>query len=292
MNEAIIRVENFSFAFNGTPVLEDINFNLNPGDALYIIGPNGAGKSTLLKSLLNLHEYGKGSGEVWIKNRPLNAYKQRELARVMSYVPQAGGWIPPFTVGDFLRLSRYSRHDPGFSPRAGKGDDTAVREALQLARVEEFVARPLRTLSGGERQRAYVAAALAQDAEIMLLDEPTSFLDPKHAHDLNQVLARLNNNPTQSVRNLPETAPEDGQADHPGPSGTACLTTLTVTHDLNQALAAHQQNGKVLVLAKCRQVYFGGVGGLLDGAILRQAFNHDFFIFKHPHTGLPVVLTS
>jgi iron complex transport system ATP-binding protein len=270
MNEGIIRLRNFSFAFGNAPVLEQINFSLNSGETLYILGPNGAGKSSLLKSLLNLHEDGKTSGEVWIKNRPLAAYKQRDLARVMSYVPQAGGWIPPFTVEDFVRLSRYSARRPNFASGKGENADASVRAALKLTQMEEFAARPLRALSGGERQRAYVAAALAQDAEVMLLDEPASFLDPKHAHDLNQVLAKLNRD---------------------GPHGAA-LTTLTVTHDLNQALCAPEKTGKILVLSKGAQVYFGNAEGLLDGVILKRAFSHDFTIFKHPRTGRPAVLTS
>ena len=270
MNEAIIRLDGFGFSFGEEPVLAGISFRLNRGESLHIIGPNGTGKSTLLRCILNLHEHGKSSGEIWIKERPASSYKQRELAGIISYVPQAGGWVPPFTVEEFLRLSRYPRQGGGFAPAQNREDDSAVSKALRLTGLENLAGRSLRTLSGGERQRAYVAAALAQEAEVMLLDEPASFLDPKNAHDLNRVMASLNQQEHQSQ----------------------AMTFLTVTHDLNTAFNAPAKHSKVLVLSQGRQVYFGETRGLLDGNILRQAFNHDFTIFKHPRTGLPAVLSD
>ena len=270
MNEAVIRLDNFGFSFGEEPVLAGINFTLNQGESLQIIGPNGTGKSTLLRCILNLHEHGKSSGEIGVKNRPASSYKQRELAGIISYVPQAGGWVPPFTVEEFLRLSRYPRQGGGFAPARNQEDGNAVLKALQLTGLENLAGRSLRTLSGGERQRAYVAAALAQEAEVMLLDEPASFLDPKNAHDLNRVLGNLNQQGHQS----------------------RAMTFLTVTHDLNTAFSPPAARSKVLVLSQGRQVYCGKTEGLLDGTILRQAFSHEFIIFKHPRTGLPAVLND
>ena len=313
MNTPLLQLKNFSFAFAQTQVLQGVNFSLNLGDYLSIIGPNGAGKSTLLKCLLRLHEHGRESGEILIQGQALTNYKQPELARVISYVPQAGGWIPPFSVEEFIRLSRYphtrlgnkklraaepnclnnqenqasqpapfssgqtipGQTIPGQAPsgqtisnQAQSTHEQAVAKAIALTGLENLAQRSLRNLSGGERQKAYLAAALAQDTKIMLLDEPAAFLDPKHASDVYALLKNLNQ--------------EHG------------LTMLTVTHDLNHPL---QAGGKVLVLKPGQQLYFGPTQGLLPilpntSGILEQAFNHSFSYFNHPHKHCPAVLAD
>ncbi len=257
----MLQVRDFSFAFNGKPVLHAISFALVKGGFLSVIGPNGAGKSTLLKSLLRLHEGGHSSGEILVKGRRLSSYSQRELAKIISYVPQAGGWIPPFTVEEFLLLSRYPHGAPGLA--AKEADRAVTARALALTGMEALARRGLKTLSGGERQKAYLAAALAQEAELMLLDEPASFLDPKHAADLHALLRTLNR--------------EQG------------LTMVTVTHDLNHPLSA---GGQALVLREGRQIFFGPVAGLLENSVLEGAYNHRFTYVTHPRTGRTAVLAE
>jgi iron complex transport system ATP-binding protein len=251
----------FSFSANGEPALQGLDFSLPQGGCLSVIGPNGAGKTTLLKSLLRLHDTGRSSGEVRVKGRDLAAYGRRELARVVSYVPQAGGPLPPFTVEEFLRLSRYAYGFSGISSR--EAADRAVARALALTGTESLAGRALKSLSGGERQRAYLAAALAQEAELMLLDEPAAFLDPKYAADLHGLLRRLNQ--------------EQG------------LTMMTVTHDLNYPLSV---GGDVLVLREGRQVFFGPASDLLPGGVLEKAYQHEFTYVRHPRTGRQAVLTD
>ena len=201
----MLRLKNFSFIIEGRPILDRLDFAVPEGVYLSVIGPNGAGKSTLLKCLLRLHERGRAQGEIEIQGRPLSEYGQKNLARTLSYVPQAGGWVPPFTVEELLRLSRYP-----YLPLTGAfsaADNLAVQKALELAELTALAGRPLRSLSGGERQRAFMAAALAQETPVLLLDEPASFLDPKHAADLNALLKKLHR--------------DQG------------LSLITVTHDLN-----------------------------------------------------------
>lgn len=257
----MLELNKFTYELGGRAILQDIGFRLSSGAYLSIIGPNGAGKSTLLKCLLRLHEAGRQTGKIMLEGRELESYKQRELARLIAYVPQAGGWIPPYTVEEFLRLSRYPYS--AFSNSLQAGDRAAVRRALALTDMEDFAGRLLVELSGGERQKAYLAAALAQESKIMLLDEPTSFLDPKHAADLSALLKKLNR--------------EEG------------LGMLVVTHDLNQPLDA---GGDVLVLRAGRQIFFGGVESLVSGNILEETYNHPFSRFKHPETGRPVILAE
>lgn len=257
----MLRLENFCFDLGGRRILDGLNFSLTQGDYLAVIGPNGAGKSTFLKCLMRLHERGRAEGRVLVQERPLAAYSQKELARAISYVPQAGGWIPPFTVEEFLRLSRYSY----MSIRANltAKDLAAVRRALDLTEMADLAGRPLRELSGGERQRAFLGAALAQETDMMLLDEPASFLDPKHAADLAALLALLNR--------------EEG------------LTMITVTHDLNHPL---QTGGLTLVLREGRQLFFGPAEGLLQDQVLERAYQHQFTYFTHPKNGCPAVLAD
>ena len=257
----MLQVRGFSFAFNARPALQGLDFALPRGGCLSVIGPNGAGKSTLLKCLLRLHEEGRSSGVIRVKGRDIAAYSQRELARVISYVPQAGGWIPPFTVENFLRLSRYPYGSSGHVEQ--EASRRALDKALALTGTEALVGRSLKTLSGGERQKVYLAAALAQEAELMLLDEPASFLDPRHAADLRRVLRILNQ--------------EQG------------LSMITVTHDLNQPFSA---GGEVLVLREGRQLFFGPVTDMLRCGVLEKAYNHEFIYMQHPRTGKPVVLAD
>jgi iron complex transport system ATP-binding protein len=257
----VLHVKHFSFQFDHAPVLRDLHFSVERGGYLSIIGPNGAGKSTLLKCLMRLHEHGRSQGEILVKNQSLDACGQKELARIFSYVPQAGGWIPPFTVEELLGLSRY----PYIKTRSGltDADRQAIEEALALTGMEPLRARGLRALSGGERQKAFLAAALAQQTEMLLLDAPASFLDPKHAAELNRLLQRLNR--------------ERG------------LTLITVTHDVNHPLC---MEGHALVLREGRQLYFGQADGLLRQEVLESAYAHPFTYFEHPRTGRPAILAD
>ena len=251
----------FSFAFDARPILENIAFSLAKGEYLSVIGPNGAGKSTLLKCLMRVHEQGRAQGEVRVKGRSLAAYDQRALAALIAYAPQAGGWIPPFTVEELLRLSRY----PYVSAFGGfrKADKEAVQRALRLTGMEALATRRMTALSGGERQKAFLAAALAQETEILLLDEPASFLDPKHTAELNRLIRCLNH--------------EHG------------MTMITVTHDLNHPLS---MGGNALVLRGGRQVFFGAVQELQRRGVLEEAFSHQFIYLRHPASGKPVVLAE
>ena len=257
----MLRLTSFSFAADSHNILENITFSINKGEYLSVIGPNGAGKSTLLKCLMRVCPQGRARGDIRVKDRPLAAYDQRSLATVMAYVPQAGGWVPPFTVEELLRLSRYP-YVATFGVLR-KTDIAAVQRALRLTGMEALATRRMPTLSGGERQKAFLAAALAQETEVLLLDEPASFLDPKHTVALHRL-----------IRGLKE---EHG------------MTIMTVTHDLNHALG---MGGKVLVLREGRQLFFGPAEDLQGVGVLEEAFGHSFLYVRHPKTEKPVLLAE
>jgi iron complex transport system ATP-binding protein len=257
----MLTVKDYYFSIGDKEILKGVDFSIPRGAYLSILGPNGAGKSTLLKCLLRLQEKGKSQGEILVFDHKVESYSQKELARLISYVPQAGGWIPPFTVFELCKLSRfpYSTHLSSLTEK----DYQAVAKALELTNLVSMKDRPLKTLSGGERQKAFLAAALAQDTPIMLLDEPMSFLDPHHTSDLEKLLINLNQ--------------------------TEGLTMLSVTHDLNHPF---KSNGYALILVDGKAEYFGVVEGLLKKGVLEEAFNHEFVRLSHPGTGRPVILAE
>jgi len=257
----MLHIQRLSFTHEGLAILDGLSFTLARGEYLSVIGPNGAGKSTLLKCLMRVHAQGSVRGEIRLKGRLLSEYDQRALAALVSYVPQAGGWIPPFTVEELLHLGRYPHLSPGGVLR--KADLDAVERALALTNMQGLAARRLASLSGGERQKAFIAAALAQETEVILLDEPASFLDPKHTAELNRLVRVLHR--------------EHG------------ITMLTVTHDLNHPL---RMEGTVLLLRRGQQLFFGQARDLLREKLLEEAFSHRFTTFQHPVTGKPTLLAE
>lgn len=254
----VVECRDFSFFYGSSCILDRISFRLERGQCLSILGANGSGKSTLLKNMLRLVE-GRTSGLLRVAGRPLASYRQKELAGLMGYMPQADGRIPPFTVREFLNLSRYPFRLHGMVNRTGHSE--SVERALELTGIVALAERRLDELSGGQRQRAFLAAAIAQDVDTLLLDEPASFLDPAHAYAMNELLKMLHQ--------------KKG------------YTLITVTHDLNQPFAA---GGMALVLDKGRQAYFGPAGDLAENGILDRAFGHEFCYLVHPVTGKTLVV--
>ncbi len=252
MTAPIIEVDGLTFGYGPHAVLHEVSFTVHPGEHLAIIGPNGAGKSTLLKCLDRLVEGFRGT--LRVQGRDLSTYSQRELARVVSYVPQGEGRDFPFTCREFVAMGRYPHLSP-FTVRRPE-DEQAVDDALARAGLMPMAERRMDTLSGGERQRLLIAAAMAQGAALLLLDEPTTFLDPKHRQEVEQLLSLLNH--------------ESG------------VTLVAVTHDLNRAVRSAD---RVLVLKEGRVCYLGPTDGLFEGDALAGLFGRTFDVADHPAGG-------
>lgn len=250
-----IRVEDFSFAVGNATILNRVSFRLECGSFLSVIGPNGAGKSTLLKCLNRINPSGPG---ISVGGRALESITQRHLARLMSYVPQADARPLPYTVDEFVSMGRYPFLSAFSSLTAV--DLAVVERSLELAGVGRFRGRTLGSLSGGERQKVLIAAALAQEAEIMLLDEPAAFLDYRHQVEVLDLLERLNR--------------EQGK------------TIVMVTHDLN---AAVEHCDRVLALLGGEVAYDGTPEGLLDAERLERIYGARFVFIRQPGRTLPLV---
>ena len=169
-------------------MLQGVDLRVPAGDFLGIIGPNGAGKSTVLRVMAGV--LAPTQGEVLLLGRPLHQYRRREVARLLAVVPAPTTPIFSFTVREFVTMGR--------TPYLGRlqsdrpEDRRIVDEALAAADSEALAERPITEISGGEWQRVNIARALAQQPHILLLDEPTAFLDLGHQREIFELLARLN----------------------------------------------------------------------------------------------------
>ena len=188
MSTVAIQIDGLCYEAGSNLILKDVSFTVGEGHYISVIGPNGAGKTSLIRCIIRLAR--ARSGRIAIFGKPLSDYSQRDLAKVLSYVPQADTGYYPFSVYEFVLMGRYPHLSPFSS--VGPADRAKVDEALELAGASAFADRSIGTLSGGERQNVFIAAALAQGARILLLDEPTTFLDYGHQVDVLALLKRLN----------------------------------------------------------------------------------------------------
>jgi iron complex transport system ATP-binding protein len=244
MSDPILEVESLCWSCRDRSVLRDVSFSIHEGEHWTIVGRNGVGKSSLIKCLIRIVT--GWQGRVRLYGAPLESFSQRDLARKIAYVPQSGtGEFFPFTVREFVRMARYPHTSPW--ARSHPTDVSAIEEAMARTGTEEFANRMINTLSGGEQQKVYIAAALAQEAPILLLDEPTAFLDYRHQEEVLNLLRQINRK-----------------------SGT---TLLMVTHDLN---VMARVGGNVLALQDGTGVYAGPVSGLLSAERLESVFDVPF----------------
>jgi len=186
----VFRVEDVEFAYRpGRPVLEGLSLNIQRGAFHAVIGPNGAGKSTLLGLLSGRLK--PRSGRAIFEGRDTAAWPRREFARRVAVIPQNETSAFDFTVWDLVLMGRYPHRSAAFGVES-ESDRTIARESLALADLGGFEDRPVGSLSGGERRRLLAARALAQRPEVLLLDEPTTALDPLHQRRVLDLVLSLN----------------------------------------------------------------------------------------------------
>jgi iron complex transport system ATP-binding protein len=201
-----VEIENVSFAYGPQTVLQNMSFGVEKGQFLAIAGPNGAGKSTLLNLICGLLRPQRG--RIKIDGLDIHSYSIKALSRKVAVVRQE--FVPAFdfTVAEVVAMAR-TPYMPAFGFES-ESDKEIIGRALEMTETSRFASRPIRQLSGGERQRVFIARALAQQSPILLLDEPTSFLDFKHQVGIYDLL-------------------KDAQHQ-------AEKTIIAVTHDINLAI--------------------------------------------------------
>ena len=182
----MIQVQRISAGYGGKPVIRDISLELVPGQMLVLLGPNGCGKSTLLRSIAGLQPL--SAGEILVDQAPIRRLTHRQLAQKITYLPQSRG-VPNITA---YRMVLHGRFPYLSYPRRYRPEDhAAARRALEQADAWELASLPVQTLSGGQRQKVYLAMALAQDTQTILMDEPTTYLDIPHQLELMEFSRRL-----------------------------------------------------------------------------------------------------
>jgi iron complex transport system ATP-binding protein len=246
-----------SFAFPGTPVLRDLSFTLPEGDFAALLGPNGAGKTTLLRLLSG--SLAPQQGSIHLLGRDLAALPPRERAASLAVVPQEARVLFPFTVLEVVLMGRFPRL--GILGMETADDEQRAAQCLEEVDMLSFARRPLDALSSGERQRVFIARALAQEPRVLLLDEPTTFLDLKHRLQVFGILSRLNRK-----RNL---------------------SILTISHDLNLA-ARHCRS--IWIVKAGAVLAHGSPAEVLTSERVKQAYETDVEIGRDPRTGSPLVI--
>jgi iron complex transport system ATP-binding protein len=243
MSAPLISVHNVSVALAGRPILRELSFELPRQNLVALVGPNGAGKTTLLRTIAGLL---RPSGEVLIDGERVHDLSAPQRALKFGYLPQGHLVHWPLPAHDIVALGRYPHGatDPSRLPPA---DEAAVARAMQATDTVGFADRPVTELSGGERSRVALARVLAVEAPVVLADEPTAFLDPRHQLDVMQLLRKA----------------ADG--------GTL---VIVVTHDLG--LAARFAD-TVLVMADGRLAAHGAPREALSEQVLAGVFRVQAF---------------
>jgi iron complex transport system ATP-binding protein len=243
-----LAVRALGWTVGGQRVLAPLDIDVKAGACLAVVGPNGAGKTTLMRLVAGV--LAPSSGTVTWRAEDLLRLPARARARRLAYVPQVRPARVPLTVEQLVLLGRCP-HLPRWRLGPRREDFAAVRRAAAWVGVELLLPRPLDELSGGERQAAYLAAALAQETELLVLDEPTAHLDARHQRDLAQLVLRLR-----------------WETDR---------TVLFATHDLNLASLAADT---VLALDGGEVVARGAPAEVLRPEVLRQVFAAPFTVVR------------
>ncbi len=241
----------------GPPLFEDLSIRITSGEMLGVIGPNGSGKTTLLRLLAGTLL--PGSGEVILAGRPARALPPRERARLVAVVPQESHLLFNYGVLEVVLMGRAPHL--GLFGLEGPEDFAAARAALRQVDLAEDEEKHLNQLSSGERQRALIARALAQEPRLLLLDEPTAFLDLKHRLQIYEILRRLNR--------------------------TRGLTVVAVSHDLN--LAA-RYGDRLILLHRGRLLAEGPPPAVLTPELIREAYETEARVEIDPATGAPYLI--
>lgn len=244
-------------AYGARAVLDGINLQIVRGSIVALVGPNGSGKSTLLKTMARL--LSPKSGSVHLDGELISRQSTTEVARRLAVLPQMPNTPGGMTVLELVEQGRFPHVGPLRMLR--RQDRAEVHEALRLTDMTAFANRALDQLSGGERQRAWIALALAQATSLLLLDEPTTFLDIGHQLEIMALIARLNR-----------------ERD---------LTVLMVLHDLSQAA---QFSDRMVVMHEGRLHSEGAPAAVLTPAMLRDVFGIEARILADPETGRPHML--
>ncbi len=251
-----LQARSLTTGYTERPVIQALDLDIPDGAFTAVIGPNGCGKSTLLRSLCRLIK--PSHGGVMLDGQDIAARRTKELAKHIGLLPQTSIAPEGITVVDLVTRGRHPHQGP--FQRWTAEDEAAVRQALERTELTELSSRVVDELSGGQRQRVWIAMALAQQTPLLLLDEPTTYLDISYQIEVLDLCLRLQ---------------REGS------------TLVAVLHDLNQA-ARYATN--LVVMKDGDVVEVGPPGQVLTTDLLREVFNVEATIIPDPETGSPLIV--
>ncbi|MEU4211241.1 ABC transporter ATP-binding protein [Streptomyces sp. NPDC026206] len=256
-NAGQLATHGLRLGYGGTVVVDGVDLTLPGGAVTAVVGPNACGKSTLLRGMARL--LAPTAGTVTLDGSDIHRMSARALARRMGLLPQQAVAPDGITVEALVRLGRYP-HQRMLSPWS-KADRAAVEEALARTGTDALRDRAVDELSGGQRQRAWIALALAQDTPLLLLDEPTTFLDLRHQLDVLDLVEELN--------------------------AEAGRTVVMVLHDLGQAA---RYADHLVVMCDGRPAAAGPPAEVLTAELVEKVFGVECRVVPDPETGTPLVV--
>ncbi len=256
MQHPALEARELVVAYDGKAVVHGVDLTIRQGSFTVILGPNASGKSTILRALARVLKL--ESGQALFDGRELSTYGSKELATRMGLLPQDAVAPDGMRVADLVSRGRYPHHTT--LQRWTLADDKATRDALAATNTAALAERFVDQLSGGQRQRVWVALLLAQQTGVMLLDEPTTFLDIAHQYELLDLLKTLN---------------DEGK------------TIVAVLHDINQAA---RYASDIILMSEGHIAATGAPSDLITAEQVIAAFGLDVIVFPDPVTGTPMVV--
>lgn len=256
MADSRLQAAGLEVGYQNRPVISGLDVDIPTGQFTAVVGPNACGKSTLLRTLARLLR--PSSGSVLLDGEVITSYPAREVARRLGLLPQAPITPDGITVFDLVSRGRYPHQK--LLRQWSESDELAVTAALARAGVSDLVERMVDELSGGQRQRVWLAMALAQETELLLLDEPTTYLDIAHQVEVLDLCAQLR---------------RDGK------------TVVAVLHDLNLAF---RYATNVIVMSEGEIVAHGPATTVIDAQLIARVFHLPCRVIADPETGTPLVV--
>lgn len=253
-----LATERLGIAYGDIDIVQELNLEIPEGKVTTIIGPNGCGKSTILKTMARILK--PKTGVVYLDGKAIHQESTKDIAKKMAILPQTPEAPNGLTVAELVSYGRFP-YQRGIG-KLKEEDHRIVKWSIKVTGLTPYHDRPIEALSGGQRQRVWIAMALAQETDLLLLDEPTTYLDLTHQLEVLQLLEKLNQEERRTV--------------------------VMVIHDLNHAARFAQH---MIAINDGTIIKEGTPHEVMTSAVLQDVFNIDAEIVQDPRTGKPVCLT-